>query len=657
MPEPVVNVSQFERILQHAWKALAETLGVAPPPVSITREDWEGFSRGIAVYQSLDSETRAQIAHEILTRYGAFESSATAPALQNLLRQSTWMDAPAGAFLIRGGSPPDFVYKLITGMAAVFLVQPDALRRPAGTIGPGGIIGEIEFVTNTPFQAEIQAVRDVELVRIPRAAFLDASRAEPGLWETVARAAAGHVGRLIGRDFPTAVSHVLAVAPAGCGSEASSLPAFCHALTGAFDGETAQWLGSRQVDAELGEGAAQALPDSAGAGRLREFMSLREAAGHRLILQCDAALTPWTKRCLAQADRVLFVAAGSSAQDDSPNEIEGVRLPVRGRKDLVFLTGAGSPPANTAEWLAKRRIETVLHIRDGSAETARLGRFLSGQARGLVLSGGGARGFAHIGVVRAMQELGMPIDIAGGASMGACIAALCALGLSWQEILERTREVWVRRRPLRDYTVPLVSLLSGRRIDRALEWMFGDTQIESLRIPYYAVSSNLVDGRVVTHRQGLLRRAIRVSISVPGILPPVASPGSLLVDGGVLNNLPVDVMRDLSGTRHIVAVDVNPYGCALLAGCPEYGDSLTGWKAIRQRFGRARKNRIPDIHAILERATMLGSIGSMAETLKLVEYYLHPATDSFGFLEMNKIDEIVELGYRFARMEFESRLG
>jgi predicted acylesterase/phospholipase RssA len=124
----------------------------------------------------------------------------------------------------------------------------------------------------------------------------------------------------------------------------------------------------------------------------------------------------------------------------------------------------------------------------------------------------------------------------------------------------------------------------------------------------------------------------------------------------VLNNLPVDVMRDLAGTRNIVAVDVNPYGWALLAGCPEYGDSLTGWRAIRQRFGKGRTQRIPDIHAILERATMLGSIRSMEETLKLVEVYIHPPTDGFGFLEMDRIDDIVELGYQYARMQFEAAL-
>ena len=172
-----------------------------------------------------------------------------------------------------------------------------------------------------------------------------------------------------------------------------------------------------------------------------------------------------------------------------------------------------------------------------------------------MLAGGGARGFAHIGIIKALIEAGVPFDHLGGASMGAIIAAGLAHEWGVEELTERMRETFVTHNPLDDFTLPLIALVRGKKASSMLQRNFGDICIEELPLPFFAVSSDLTTGRIHEHRAGLLWRALRASVALPGILPPVTHHGHLLVDGGVMNSLPVDVMRTRT-TGPIIACDV-----------------------------------------------------------------------------------------------------
>jgi len=180
---------------------------------------------------------------------------------------------------------------------------------------------------------------------------------------------------------------------------------------------------------------------------------------------------------------------------------------------------------------------------------------MAGRSVGIVFSGGGARAYAHIGVVRAMRELGIPIDFAGGASMGAVVAGCVAMGWDDDEIDHRIRKGFVETNPLSDWNIPVVGMVKGRRVDGRLKEHFGEAEIGDLEMPFFAVSTNLTDGAFRVHRQGLLRKALRASIALPGILPPVIDQGEVLVDGAVLNNFPTDVMRELQ-RGFVVGCDV-----------------------------------------------------------------------------------------------------
>jgi NTE family protein len=269
--------------------------------------------------------------------------------------------------------------------------------------------------------------------------------------------------------------------------------------------------------------------------------------------------TPWFRTCLRQADRI-WVFARSDARPSIPMLPEE-NSPARQFQlvDVVLLHHGGvRTAASGEEWRAAADAQRLFHWNGmDDADCARLARIMAGQSIGLVLSGGGARAYAHIGVVRALHEAGVRLDMVGGTSMGAIVAACVAMGWGDEEIEDRIRKAFVESNPLGDYVVPVVSLSAGKRVQQRLAEHFGDVLIEDLQTPFFAVSTDLMSGKPYVHRSGRLRDTLRATISLPGILPPVVlPPDRLLVDGAVLNNFPVDVMRE-AHRGAIIGVDVS----------------------------------------------------------------------------------------------------
>jgi len=265
----------------------------------------------------------------------------------------------------------------------------------------------------------------------------------------------------------------------------------------------------------------------------------------------------------------------------------------------------------------------------------------------VVLSGGGAKGFAHIGVLQAFRERGIPVDMIGGTSMGAVVAAGHAMGSKPRELGNSIKTLFARYRPFKDYTLPFASLLRGRRLDDMLREQLGETKIEDLWTGYFCVAADLTAAEAHIHRTGILRTAVRSSISLPGILPPVILEDRLLVDGGVVNNLPGDIMRGICrGT--LIAVDVAPKrDVEVPEGSTEYPSA---WEILRNRLlPRTSRRTIPTIPSIMFRTTMLSSVHRVDTVKEAADYYLRPPVDEFGMLQFESIDEIIDVGYRYAR--------
>ena len=398
------------------------------------------------------------------------------------------------------------------------------------------------------------------------------------------------------------------------------------------------------LSAELSRMARTALLD--GTAETRQTVASGGSAPEVVVLVCDATQTSWTTRCLRQADDLVVVARADG--DVRPGPLEQEALAAAGRREagchLVLLQSPGRAPRGTKAWLAARPGVHHHHVRPGRvADHARLARLLSGRAIGLALSGGGARGFAHIGVLRALHEAGVPVDVIAGTSMGAMIAAVHALGHAPDVILDRCR-AWTRERPWGDYTLPLAPIVRGRRVRRALVNLLGDAQIEDLWLPYACITSNLTRATADAHTEGPLVHLVLASNSVPGLAPPVYHLGDVHVDGGVMDNLPVGVLRKM-GAGRVIAVDV---GTELRVTAPtELDECPSGWALLWDRL-RRRPWRAPPVFVSLTRAFTLASDERAQAAGRDADLTLRPPLDRYASSDFKHIDSIAEIGFRHA---------
>jgi NTE family protein len=369
-----------------------------------------------------------------------------------------------------------------------------------------------------------------------------------------------------------------------------------------------------------------------------------EPAEHgRLLDRCESTspfvvlLAPgdgrWREFSLRQADRVVGVMDPALGGPVGAPSAPVTDMAVVSR----VLRGSALGP-----WLDVLRPSSQHHVDPTGgfdADVARMARRLSGRAVGLVLSGGGARGLAHIGVIAALRDAGVSIDRFGGTSMGSFVAGLGALGLSPSEMTAVAREELAERNPFNDYNLPRHSLIKARKAEAMLLRVFGHRRVEELTRPFFAVSADLLSGEEVIHARGPVAVAVGISMCLPGLVPPVSTGDRLLVDGGVLNNLPVDVMAD-AGEGPVVAVDV------MRRPAPK-SDKIR----VRPRrtkpspFGLfSPDDDLPSLVDTLARSTVLGSWRRAEANRARAAVVISPELVDVGLLEFRRLDSIIERG-------------
>jgi len=618
----------------------------------LDKSDLEMLSREAPeIVLALGERVRARLRKEQLGRlltgvFGSLEET----SLQRIERELEWVELRGGETLFRQGDPADCMYVVVSGRL-VGVREGSPGPQVVVELGRWDTIGEMGFFTDAPRTATIQARRASHLVRFTRPVFERLSHERPQAMLYITRLLIKRLQRASGYVRESFERSNLVVLPVSPRVDAAG---FAERLVKALrsHGETL-YVSAGRLDAFLGvPGLAQTPSSSPLALALDAGLDDRESGFRYAVYECDAADTPWTRRCVERADRILLLADPAADPQRSTLEREllgGEPGLIAARRQLVLLhpqtTGL---PSGTLAWLACRSLDGHHHLRwDRDADFERLGRFLTGNAVGAVLGGGGARGLAHVGVIRALREAGIPIDLVGGTSMGALIGAQPALGWDDKEMLEHNRAAFVARRPvpLSDYTLPVYSLLRGRSIEQGLISRFGDVRIEDLWISYFCVSSNLTRAKPKVHREGPIWKAVRASIALPGVFEPVVEGKHLLVDGAVLNNLPGDVMRRLGG-GWVIAVDVSPERDLEVREehPPSPWRALLGWLFP---FARARWH--PNIFDVIMRTTLLASIQQTENVKKTVDLYLQPPVKRFRMNQFRALDEIAEAGYGHAR--------
>ena len=581
--------------------------------------------------------------------FGPFDASET-EVLEALEEGVGFRSLAAGADLFRQGDPAEAAYILMSGSLRVAVATPEGIEQTINEVSPGETVGEMALLTDEPRSATVFAVRDSELARIPREHFHRLIDRRPGSMLNLSRIIIERLKRRSEvadrRENLRTCIGLLAADPS------VPLDAVARQLVAEMEryGRVAL-LTSAGVDAALGQpGIAQASDGEPSYLRLTEWLHRQEAACRYVLYQADTAWSAWSERCLRQADQVVTVAdAGRAAELGEAEERTADRwMPGRQpRRSLVLLHPPElHRPEGTARWLAGRSLDAVYHLRRGhAADLARLGRILAGRGLGLVLGGGGARGFAHLGVLQALDELGVAVDLIGGASIGSSIAVLAAQGKSPREAAAAAGRAF---RSLIDYTLPLSSLLAGRRITESIRRETGSWDIEDFWLPFFCVSTSLTDSRTVVHRRGSSLRALRASIAIPGLLPAVVEGRELLVDGGVMNNLPIDVMRTLNPTGPVVAIDVVPPRGPTARW--DHGLSLSGWSLALGKLTpwRKRAPRAPTLANTIFRSMLVGAGRARVDMLEagLADLYLNIHVRGVGLLDFDRIEEVVAVGYR-----------
>ncbi len=558
-----------------------------------------------------------------------------------------------GADLFRQGDAGDALYVVLSGRLEVVSEPAAGERVVVGELTRGACVGEMSLLTGARRSASVRAIRDCELLRIENSRFAGFLGTHPQVGAALARTLAERLA-----DTTAAVSEArrervatIAVVPL-LGEELP--PTFVPTLMECFArlGHPAQRLNRHILDERLWKGASDiAMGDPAGEAVV-QWLAEQEEAAEYLIYEGDSRDDAWVERCLRQADHILFVARARvepGRVDDRWARLGAASSDSVG-KELVLLHDGADVPRGSAGWRTGTALSGLHHVRPARRQDyERLVRLVTGRAIGLVLSGGGARGFSHIGVVRAMQELGVPIDRVGGTSMGSIVAAQIAMEWTPEEMVERNLAGFrgmIGLRALSDATLPFVSLLSSRATVKMLRNMFDERDISDLWLPYFCVSANLSRAQAVVHDTGPLWFWVKTSCAVPGIQAPTFHGGDVYVDGGLLNNLPADVMRERNAGP-VVAVDVNPP--LEFAAPPEPQATLSGHSALFSRFRKAEAGlALPSIFSLLSRSVGLNSIHNRKRISEYASLSLYPPLQEIEPFNWGAARDAAERGYRHA---------
>ncbi|MBA2080106.1 patatin-like phospholipase family protein [Rhodanobacter sp. PCA2] len=534
-------------------------------------------------------------------------------------RQMRWLCVPGGQYLFKAGDPADALYLLRSGSLGVFDGPTTLLHQLAA----GECVGEASLLGEDGHRLSVRALRDSELLRLDRSAYEALIEHHPRAMLDVARVAMQQLLQDGQRDSTPDKPRTFAILPVDTG-----VPVRPLAL--------------QLAKALEAHGSCTVIDAEAGANRGSDWFAEREAEARFVIYLDSTGDALWRQRCLRQADVLLLPALAAKPARPWPEAAPGHPSRVRHRPRHLLLLHAGRQVqlGVAQRWRAQFSGALQHHHIRGEDDVARVARLASGHGRGLVLAGGGARGLAHLGALKALREAGHVFDAVGGTSIGAIIGAGVADGWDTPTLMRKYHAAFVRGRPLSDWTLPLVALTRGRRAATLMREVFGAIDIEDLPTPFFCVSTNLSGAGRVVHRHGPLWLWLRASSAIPGVLPPVLKHGEVYVDGALVDNLPTDVMA-ADGLAHITAVSIRA-DIELRGGVDDFA-TPPWWRLLLQQRSEPRW---PRLVSTLTRAAMVNSEEAGEHCRALAQRLITPPLEHVGSLDWKDWEKAVEAGYR-----------
>jgi predicted acylesterase/phospholipase RssA len=531
-----------------------------------------------------------------------------ANAVDAVAERATRRHLDAGEWLFHEGDPGETLYLVTAGSVDLFAEQGSG----TGSVAVRGeTIGELSLLTGQPRSAAARARRDTELIVISRGDFDEMLTAYPGFASALVRVLSERLRRVAPPPAPQRRPSVLAVVALHAGAPVAAVADALAARLSA--------LGS--------------LVRRDGGPMASDELDRMEAANNRVLLVAASseARDEWTEYCVRQADRVIGVATRPYGGTMPPQALDSLR-----GCDLAFQAAPGVEP-DLSGWLDALQPRALYLLRAGSDDgAARMARRLAGVAVGVVLSGGGARGLAHIGVVEELQRAGVVLDRIGGVSMGASVGSLFAEQRPVDEVAEVIDSCYVRDTPLRGRTIPIVALSRGLRGFETQHRVHGERLIEGLDTPFYCVSSDLAAQQPVVHRRGLVAVAVSASQALPAFVPPVQDGERMLIDGAIFSNLPVEPMRE-TGEGPVIAVDVS-------GRLPPPRPPRSRLPFVRRWIAGPAAEWAPPITETVLRSILLGNVASDAAARERADVVIQPKLRGVATMRFRDLDGIRRLG-------------
>ncbi|NDJ54317.1 MAG: cyclic nucleotide-binding domain-containing protein [Chloroflexi bacterium] len=566
--------------------------------------------------------------------------------------QLEWVYLAWGEVLFYQGDPGDGLYVVINGRLRIVLEDDEGNERIIRELGRGEILGEMAILTDAPRSATVYAIRETELVRLGRVGVNHLMAEQPKVMMNITR-------QMVSRAQESASKHViknklvsLAVVPADGEIDADS---FTEQLVTALESFGKVLRLNEETFKELQSNVGMTSGDDDGpVNTTLWWLGELETTYRFLVFEATASLDAWTRRCLSQADRILIVARGDAPANLGQIEQRLYRPEIEriatGRELVLVHPSRDRIPQGTQDWLNQRLLIHHHHIvSHDPGDFQRLSRFLAGEAVGLVLGGGGGlRGIAHVGVILALEEAGLRPDYIGGTGTGALIGAAYALGMDSALLRQQAAYFAQQANAFLRFNASSASLADTSTLDQLVQRTFGNLNIEDLWVPFYCTVTDLNKAAEVVCDTGPLATYVRASLTVPGIFPPVRVGSRLLATGGILNNVPVDVMNQRVEGADVIGVDVVPTEDNLTTLKLSMSPKGLGFTLSQTPpFGSPRTP--PDLFEVILRAQALQSASERQRIENIANVLIQPPVGAVRGFEPAAVQQLIEYGYRSAQ--------
>ena len=554
-----------------------------------------------------------------------------------------------GDTLFSQGDESTSLFILVSGKLSVFIHTDNENPQVVGEIFNGETVGEMGLLNQEKRSAGVKALRKSELLELSLDQFNSLWQQQPSILLTIAKRTTVRLRQTLESMSTLNKKRRILLVPE---NTETPLDTFVKKMKPKIkNSQHVHIVTYDDLKKEIGE-----LDDF---DQVANFLDNQDQNVQTVIYIANIGHKKWMDICLELSDKIMVVADGSKAPRYNI-EIEQLIKASSNlnlmKKELILLhPNTKQFPTNTKVWLEKNWYDQHHHIcLDDDKQMARMYRFLLGIPISFVFAGGGAKSFAQIGALKALEEAGIPIDAAGGTSQGSVTAWLASSGKSYDSITETVQGILKKtRKGLNEYTIPLYAVLSGKTIVEALKFGTEETKIEDLWHPMFCISVDIEHRKEIVHRDGLAWRAIRASISLPAIFPPLINNKGTHVDGGVMNNCPVDVMKNdiLNHDGYVIAFDFTESKKDKAYSAPE---NISMVKYFLNKFKLTHYHiKLPGIGETLMRSLMTSSDKKSNENIKLASTCIRLPTNEFSLLDYSDkaVDKLLTIGYETTKKQ------